>query len=48
MDMKFNYVLNEERIFDRLEELQEYLENFPESKLTHAVENEIKYLQSLL
>lgn len=36
-----------EKILDRLEELYDYLENFPDSKLSSAVRNEIVYLESL-
>lgn len=41
-------ILNEERICDRLDELYQYLENFPESKLATAFRDEIAYLESLM
>lgn len=40
--------MSEEQILDRLEELNTYLENFPDSKLSPAVRNEITHLESLL
>ena len=33
------------QILDRLEELYEYLKNFPNSRLTTAIQNEIDYLE---
>lgn len=36
-----------ERITDRLEELYEYLHNFPDSRLAPAVRSEIAYLEEL-
>lgn len=40
--------MNEERILDRIEELDEYIANFPESKLVPIMQNEIAYLKTLL
>lgn len=37
-----------EWMLDRLDELYEYLENFPESALSVAVQHEIEYLESLV
>ena len=39
---------NEEKILDRIEELEEYIQNFPNSKLAPIMQNEIDYLNSLL
>lgn len=40
--------MNGEKMLDRIEELYEYLENFPDSKLAPIVQNEIDLLNSLL
>lgn len=40
--------MNEERILDRLEELNEFIENFPDSELTPIARKEAEYLKSLL
>lgn len=37
-----------ETMYDRLDELYEYLENFPDGELSTAVRNEIAYLESLI
>ena len=37
--------INMERAYDRLDELKEFLANFPESELVPAVKNEIRYLE---
>lgn len=37
-----------EKMYDRLEELYTYLDNFPDSKLSSAIREEISYLESLL
>lgn len=39
---------SEGQILDRLEELNTYLENFPNSKLSPIVRKEVAYLESLL
>lgn len=39
--------MSSERILDRLEELYEYIERFPESRMIPAVKSEIAYLESL-
>lgn len=39
---------NEEKILDRIEELDEYMQNFPDSILTPIMQKEIDYLNSLL
>ena len=38
---------NEEKILDRIEELEEYIQNFPDSKLAPIMQEEIDYLNSL-
>ena len=43
----FNFI-NEEKLYDRLSELYEYIENFPEGMMAGAVKNEIEYLESLI
>lgn len=40
--------MNIERILDRIYELYQYMDNFPDSALIKAVENEIEYLEKLL
>ena len=40
--------MNEERILDRLEELNEFIENFPDSVLAPIMQKEADYLKSLL
>ncbi len=40
--------INEEKVYDRLSELYEYIENFPEGMMAGAVKNEIEYLESLI
>lgn len=40
--------MNEEKILDRLEELNEYIQNFPDSVLTPIMQKEADYLKSLL
>jgi len=40
--------MNEERILERLEELEQFLQNFPNSDLVPAIKSEIEYLKSLL
>lgn len=39
---------NEEYITDRLEELREYLRNFPDGIMAQAVRNEISRLEAML
>lgn len=39
---------NEEYIIDRLEELREYLRNFPDGIMASAVRNEISRLEALI
>ncbi len=41
-------MINGEKILDRIEELEEYIQNFPESKLTPIFQKEIDFLNSLL
>lgn len=36
-----------ERVFDRIEQLTEYINNFPESKLTPIFKKEIEYLETI-
>jgi hypothetical protein len=38
---------NAEIVYNRLEELYEFIENFPESKLTPIFKKEIEYLETL-
>lgn len=40
--------MNEEKILNRIEELDEYIQNFPDSKLAPICQKEINYLNSLL
>lgn len=40
--------INEERVLDRIEELEEFINNFPESALTPIFKSEIEYLELLL
>lgn len=40
-------MFNGEQIYDRLEELYGYLQNFPQSELSTAIQNEIDYLEDL-
>ena len=40
--------MNEEKILDRLEELNEFLQNFPDSVLAPIMQKEADYLKSLL
>ncbi len=40
--------INEEKVYDRLSELYEYVNNFPKGEITDAAKNEIKYLESLI
>ena len=37
-----------ERVYERLEELHAYIENFPEGEIASAAREEIAYLESLL
>ncbi len=39
--------MNEEKIFDRIEELTEYIQNFPDSILTPIFQKEIEYLKTV-
>lgn len=39
---------NEEKILDRIEELEAYIQNFPNSVLAPIMQKEIDYLNSLL
>lgn len=39
---------NEEKILDRIEELEEYIQNFPDSVLAPIMQKEIDLLKSLL
>lgn len=39
---------NEERILNRIEELEEYIQNFPDSVLVPIHQKEIDYLEALL
>lgn len=38
---------NEEKILDRIEELQTFIQNFPNSVLSPIMQKEIDYLNSL-
>lgn len=40
-------MINSEKVFDRVEELQEYICNFPDSVLVPIFEKEIEYLQNI-
>lgn len=40
--------VNVENCIDRLEELREFLRNFPDSKLVPAVKSEIAFLEKLV
>lgn len=45
---KKNYMyINEEKLYKRLSELYEYIENFPEGLMANAARSEIEYLESL-
>ena len=39
--------MNGERLVERAEELTEYLQNFPNSKLAPILQKELDYLQSI-
>ena len=39
--------MNEEKLYNRLKELYEYITNFPEGIMADAARNEIEYLESL-
>ena len=41
-------IVNEERILDRIAELETYIQNFPESKLVPIFQKELNYLKALL
>jgi hypothetical protein len=45
--MKTGELPNGERIFNRIEELTEYINNFPNSKLTPIFKKEVEYLETL-
>lgn len=38
---------NEERIIDRIEQLREYLDNFPDGLCAAAVKNELQWLENI-
>ncbi len=45
---KKNYqFINEDTVYERLTELYEYINNFPDGMMAAAVRNEINYLESL-
>lgn len=46
MEITWN-IPNGEQVLDRLEELYQYLENFPESKLAPVIREEIAILEAL-
>ena len=41
-------MINEEKIFDRISELEEFIRNFPDSPLCPVFQKELDYLTSLL
>lgn len=46
MDIVWN-IPNGEQVLERLEELYQYLENFPESRIAPAIQEEIAILEAL-
>lgn len=47
MDLEWS-IPNEEKALDRLEELHEYLRNFPESRLTPVIRRAVADLEASL
>lgn len=41
-------MINGEKILDRIEELETYIQNFPNSKLAPIMQNELNHLNSIL
>ncbi len=40
-------MVNVERVYDRIDELEEFIRNFPDSELVAPFRNELDYLYSL-